>query len=216
MNLLRKTWGIVIAVIISSCHSATFDTISPDGTLKVGVVTTKDGDYGKAAFVVHYKGDSILFRSELGLETDAQKFAGNLRLKSVSEPKSVIDDYRMITGKRSHCVNEASERVYSLENDEGQTLEVTFRVYNDSEMDLIRMLAAFPQEIVMAAEKYDPSRINRFVIDLASAFHRFYGSCRIQGADPAVQQARLALCIGVKNVIFNVLTMFKINVPEKM
>ena len=60
MNLLRKTLGIVIAVIISSCHSATFDTISPDGTLKVGVVTTKDGDYGKAAFVVHYKGDSIL------------------------------------------------------------------------------------------------------------------------------------------------------------
>ena len=48
------------------------------------------------------------------------------------------------------------------------------------------------------------------------AFHRFYGSCRIQGADPAVQQARLALCIGVKNVICNVLTMFKINVPEKM
>ena len=37
-----------------------------------------------------------------------------------------------------------------------------------SEMDLIRMLAAFPQEIVMAAEKYDPSRINRFVIDLAA------------------------------------------------
>ena len=85
-----------------------------------------------------------------------------------------------------------------------------------SEMDLIRMLAAFPQEIVMAAEKYDPSRINRFVIDLASAFHRFYGSCRIQGADSAVQQARLALCIGVKNVIFNVLAMFKITVPEKM
>ena len=85
-----------------------------------------------------------------------------------------------------------------------------------AETDLVRMLAAFPQEIVMAAEKYDPSRINRFVIDLASAFHRFYGSCRIQGADPALQQARLALCTGVKNVIFNVLTMFKITVPEKM
>ncbi len=85
-----------------------------------------------------------------------------------------------------------------------------------AEMELIRMLAAFPQEIVTAAEKYDPSRINRFVIDLASAFHRFYSSCRIQGADPALQQARLALCTGVKNTIFNVLTMFKINVPEKM
>lgn len=85
-----------------------------------------------------------------------------------------------------------------------------------TEMDLVRMLAAFPQEIVLAAEKYDPSRLNRFVIDLASAFHRFYGNCRIQGADSAVQQARLALCTGVKQTICNVLTMFKINVPEKM
>ena len=103
-----------------------------------------------------------------------------------------------------------------LRNVLGHLAEVDMVLTDPSEMDLIRMLAAFPQEIVMAAEKYDPSRINRFVIDLASAFHRFYGNCRIQGADPAVQQARLALCIGVKNVIFNVLTMFKINVPEKM
>jgi len=68
----------------------------------------------------------------------------------------------------------------------------------------------------MRQEEPPPAGITAFVTDLASAFHRFYGSCRIQGADPAVQQARLALCIGVKNVIFNVLTMFKINVPEKM
>jgi arginyl-tRNA synthetase len=85
-----------------------------------------------------------------------------------------------------------------------------------AEMELIRMLAAFPQEIVLAADKYDPSRINRFVIDLSAAFHRFYNTCRIQGAEPAVQQARLALCVGVKNAIYNVLTMFKITVPEKM
>ena len=85
-----------------------------------------------------------------------------------------------------------------------------------TEQDLIRMLAAFPKEIVLAAEKYDPSRINRFVIDLASAFHRFYGSCRIQEAEPSLQQARIALCIGVRNVIRNVLTMFKITVPNKM
>ena len=86
----------------------------------------------------------------------------------------------------------------------------------EEERGLIKTLAQYPNEIAQAAQHYDPSRINRFVIDLASAFHRFYGNCRIQGADPAVQQARLALCIGVKNVIFNVLTMFKINVPEKM
>ncbi len=85
-----------------------------------------------------------------------------------------------------------------------------------AEMDLIRMLAAFPAEIVLAAEKYDPSRINRFVIDLASAFHRFYNNCHISGEEAALQQARLGLCIGVKHVIYNVLTMFKVTVPEKM
>ena len=67
------------------------------------------------------------------------------------------------------------------------------------------MLMAFPGEIVLAAEKYDPSRINRFVIDLASAFHRFYNQCRIKGAEANVQQARLALCVAVKQTIANVL-----------
>ncbi len=85
-----------------------------------------------------------------------------------------------------------------------------------AETDLIRMLAAFPAEIVLSAEKYDPSRINRFVIDLASAFHRFYNTCHINGEEANLQQARLALCIGVKHVIYNVLTMFKVSVPESM
>ena len=85
-----------------------------------------------------------------------------------------------------------------------------------AEMELIRMLMNFPAEIVQAAEKYDPSRINRFVIDLAAAFHRFYNTCRIKGAEADIQQARLALCVAVKQVIANVLTMFKITVPEKM
>ena len=87
---------------------------------------------------------------------------------------------------------------------------------SESERELIRMLSAFPAEIVLAAQNYSPSRITRYVINLAGAFHKFYNSCHIKGADPALQQARMALCLGVKNVIFNVLTMFKINVPEVM
>ena len=85
-----------------------------------------------------------------------------------------------------------------------------------SEQALIRLLAAFPAEIAAAAEKYDPARITRFVIDLASAFHRFYNSCRILGTEDAVQQGRIALCLAVRGVIRNVLTMFKISAPESM
>ena len=85
-----------------------------------------------------------------------------------------------------------------------------------SEQALIRLLAAFPAEIAAAAEKYDPARITRFVIDLATAFHRFYNACRILDAEDQVQQGRIALCLAVRGVIHNVLTMFKINAPESM
>ena len=85
-----------------------------------------------------------------------------------------------------------------------------------SEQALIRLLAAFPAEIAASAEKYDPARITRFVIDLATAFHRFYNACRILDAEDQVQQGRIALCLAVRGVIHNVLTMFKINAPESM
>lgn len=131
MNIRRKTWMMLVAVVISSCHTETFDIASPDGDLKVTVELAEENAYGEILFSVDYEGKRILSQSKLGLETDAQKLAGNLKLKSVSAVKHVTDDYRMITGKRSHCVNEATERTYSFENEVEQPLEVTFRVYND-------------------------------------------------------------------------------------
>ena len=52
-----------------------------------------------------------------------------------------------------------------------------------SEQALLRLLSAFPAEIAAAAEKYDPARITRYVIDIATAFHRFYNACRILEAN---------------------------------
>ena len=85
-----------------------------------------------------------------------------------------------------------------------------------SEQALIRLLANFPAEIVAAADRYDPARIIRFCIDVATAFHRFYTACRILDAEPAAQQGRIALCLAVRGVIRNILTMFKVTVPESM
>ena len=85
-----------------------------------------------------------------------------------------------------------------------------------SEQALIRLLANFPAEIVAAADRYDPARIIRFSIDVATAFHRFYTACRILDAEPAAQQGRIALCLAVRGVIRNILTMFKVTVPESM
>lgn len=84
------------------------------------------------------------------------------------------------------------------------------------ELSLIRHLAAYTGEVVSAAKDYDPARITRYVIDLANLFHKFYNACRVKGEEDSLCQARLTLCVAVKTVIHNVLTMFKISAPDSM
>ena len=84
------------------------------------------------------------------------------------------------------------------------------------ETELLRHLAAFTGEIIAAAQDYDPARITRYVINLATLFHKFYNACRVKGEEDGLMHARLALCIAARTVIANVLRMFKINAPESM
>jgi len=87
---------------------------------------------------------------------------------------------------------------------------------NENEIGLIREIASFPEEIVLAAKNYDPARITHFAIELANAFHRFYNSCRVKGEEEDLLQARLSLCLATKQVLENVLTILNITSPEVM
>ena len=86
----------------------------------------------------------------------------------------------------------------------------------EEERDLIKNLAQYPNEIVLAAQHYDPSRINRYLTALAGDFHRFYNACRIKGEEPQVQLARLKLAHTVRLVLANGLGLLGVNAPEKM
>ncbi len=85
-----------------------------------------------------------------------------------------------------------------------------------AEMELIRHLGALPEEIVEAARVYDPSKITRYAMDLATLFHKFYNACRVKGNDETLTAARLALCVCVKQTLENVLSLLKIDAPETM
>ena len=84
------------------------------------------------------------------------------------------------------------------------------------EIELIHHLASFESQIISSACDYDPTKITRYVTTLATLFHKFYNACRVKGEDESLTQARLALCICVKTVINNVLSMFSITCPEQM
>ena len=84
------------------------------------------------------------------------------------------------------------------------------------ELDLINHIAEFEDEIVSSAKEYDPTRITRYVTKTATLFHKFYNACRVKCDDESLMQARLSLCLAVRTVIKNVLTMFNIECPESM
>lgn len=84
------------------------------------------------------------------------------------------------------------------------------------EKELIKQLAALPEEIHLAARDYDPSRLNRYVTELAARFHRFYTVCRIKGAEEDVQAARLLMADCVRRVIAISLGIVGVSAPEKM
>ena len=84
------------------------------------------------------------------------------------------------------------------------------------EKALLKALSELPEEVRLAARDYDPSRINRYLVDLAGHFHRFYNTCRCMVEDAALRDARLKLADTTRAVIAQGLDLLGVSAPEKM
>ena len=85
-----------------------------------------------------------------------------------------------------------------------------------AELALIRHIAALPNCINEAAKDYNPSKITKYLCDLAQLFHKFYDNCKIKGEEENILQSRLSLCVATKTVFKNLLDLLKVDAPEKM
>lgn len=155
---------------------------------------------------------------------DAARFFFNLR-----EPNSHFDfDLDLAAQETSqnpvYYVQYAHARICSILK-KAQSSGITLRTPTDEELDLlnspeetelIRHLSSLTDEVITAAKTYDPARITHFVIELATLFHKFYNAQRVIADDEGLMQARLYLCVAVKDTIKNILTMLKISAPESM
>ncbi|GAA1551171.1 arginine--tRNA ligase [Kribbella sancticallisti] len=91
---------------------------------------------------------------------------------------------------------------------------------HEKEGDLLRALAEFPRVVATAAELREPHRIARYLEDTASAFHKFYDSCRVlprgdEEVEP-VHKARLTLVGATRTVLANGLDLLGVSAPERM
>ncbi len=108
-------------------------------------------------------------------------------------------------------INSLKEENIKLNADADLTL-----LTSEEEKALALKIISLPQEIEIAANTMEPSRLTRYVLDLAALFHSFYNSCRVKGDDEGLMQARLYLITAAKTVIENVLKLLAITAPEKM
>ncbi|MCL6521398.1 MAG: arginine--tRNA ligase [Firmicutes bacterium] len=91
------------------------------------------------------------------------------------------------------------------------------RLTEPAELELMRKLGEFPEEIRLAAEERAPHRIATYVRELATLFHAFYTRCRVlDPAEPELTRARLGLVEATRIVLARGLGLLGVSAPERM
>ncbi len=87
---------------------------------------------------------------------------------------------------------------------------------DDDSFALATKLTAFDQTVVTAGERYEPSVISGYLLDLAKLYNRFYLTSRVLGEPAPVQSARLALTRLTRDVLRTGLNLLLISAPTSM
>jgi arginyl-tRNA synthetase len=84
------------------------------------------------------------------------------------------------------------------------------------DLEMVKLLGSFPDTITSAAADLEPHRVAFYLLDLATAFHRFYNKNKVISDDYALTRARLILIDAIRQVIANGLALMGISAPETM
>lgn len=100
--------------------------------------------------------------------------------------------------------------------DQTQALNHINQLTSEKEQLLLTQLASYPEVIEKAAMQYEPHQLVYFLKDLATSFHTWYDTHRVLNIETETQNARLCLCLAVKQTILNGLSILGVSAPESM
>ncbi|MBR0597051.1 arginine--tRNA ligase [Sinanaerobacter chloroacetimidivorans] len=89
-------------------------------------------------------------------------------------------------------------------------------VIGDSAYELAKLIYRFPEIVVDAAEKYEPSIVTRHIVDIAQSFNKFYHDEHILVDNEEEKTAKIILSFAAKQTIKNGLQLLGMEVPERM
>ena len=87
---------------------------------------------------------------------------------------------------------------------------------SDNAYTLVKLLYNFPNVVVEAGEKYEPSIVTRHIVRIAQAFNKFYHDEHILVDNEEEKLAKLALVIATKYTLKNGLGLLGMKAPERM
>lgn len=219
INVLGADHHGYIARMKAALKAIDIDPDKLDIVLMQMVNLIRDGQVVKAS---KRSGKAITLVTLLDeIPIDAARFFFNLR-----EPDSHFDfDLDLAVSRNNqnpvYYVQYAHARICSILEmlqKEGIDINSPFDAVlcEKPEVELVKKLAVFPEEIIRSAIDYDVSRMTKYSVELASVFHSFYNDCRVKCEDTGKMYARIALVRAVKQTLENVLGLLKVTAPEKM
>ncbi|MBR2869974.1 MAG: arginine--tRNA ligase [Clostridia bacterium] len=133
--------------------------------------------------------------------------------------KDIVFSYdRVLSFEGETCpyVQYTVARCNSILNKCGEPDKYQLPSINADEYAVLNELGRFKEVVKSAADKYEPSLVTRYALDLASAFNKFYFTCKIAGEEQNIRNFRLSITKAVKTVLTNALGLLGIETVEEM
>ncbi len=134
--------------------------------------------------------------------------------------KDIVFSYDKVLnfdGETSVYVQYTCARANSVLQKGGRITSFELPELTAEEIELVKALATLPETVQAAAEKYEPSFVARFAVDVAQKFNKFYFNCKILAAeDEKTKNFRLALTDATLQSLKNAFALLGIGIPDKM
>ncbi len=141
----------------------------------------------------------------------------NQRIKDVSFSWDKLLNFNGETGPYvQYTYARCSSILRNIDNIDTESA-IDYSLITDADsIDLLKEINRFPQVVLDAADKYEPSQIARFAVAVAQSFNKFYNANRINIEDTAIKNARATLVKLTRKTIKEAMALLGIDCPEQM
>jgi len=135
----------------------------------------------------------------------------------IKDTNFILEDALSFDGNTGPYAQYTHARCCSIIEKAGGIPEAADYEATAPELELLRVLAQFPERVEAALTDYEPSYIVRYILDVCAAFNRFYHDCKILTAEEENAKAfRIRLSAATKYTLENALALICLKAPEKI